>query len=79
MFVCQTLARSLQQLLDFEGDVEETFAQSFQISYQDVFGDLVTHPLKPDGDTCPVTNNNRQVLNSSFTLPCRMCVVINAI
>ncbi|CAN0298575.1 unnamed protein product, partial [Laminaria digitata] len=28
------LGRGLQQLLDFDGDVESTFARTFQISYE---------------------------------------------
>ena len=45
-------------MLDFDGNVEETFAQSFQISYKDVFGSTITHDLKPDGASIPVTNDN---------------------
>ncbi len=42
----QTLAASLQQMLDFDGDVQETFMQTFRISYTDVFGANLTHDLK---------------------------------
>jgi len=56
-----TLARGLQQLLEFEGDVEDTFMQTFTISYKDVFGSVLDHNLKGE-DSAPVTvtNANRQ-------------------
>ena len=58
----QTLARSLQELLDYVGDdIEEVMAQSFQVSYQDVFGNVVSHNLIPSGDTVMVNKQNRQV------------------
>ena len=37
-------------MLDYEGDVEETFMQTFQISYQDVFGATLSHELKERGE-----------------------------
>ena len=52
--------RGLQELLDFDGDIEETFAQTFQISYNDVFGSTITHELKADGGATPVTGDNRR-------------------
>ena len=52
------LGRGLQQLLDFDGDVESTFAQSFEVQY-DYFGELRTVELKPGGSDIPVTNDNR--------------------
>ena len=52
------LGRGLQALLDFEGDVEATFAQSFEVQY-DYFGELRTVELKPGGSGIPVTNDNR--------------------
>ncbi|XP_014676570.1 PREDICTED: ubiquitin-protein ligase E3A-like [Priapulus caudatus] len=56
-----TLARSLQELLDYEGDdVEDVFMQTFRVSYTDVFGANLTQHLKPDGDKIPVTKDNRQ-------------------
>ncbi|XP_057857304.1 uncharacterized protein LOC131066540 isoform X2 [Cryptomeria japonica] len=53
------VARSLQQLLEFEGDVASTFCLFFQVSY-DYFGELRTYDLLPDGGDIPVTNENRQ-------------------
>eukprot|EP00803_Ostreobium_quekettii_P009976 evm.model.scf_2796.2 EVM.evm.TU.scf_2796.2 scf_2796:5567-19194(-) len=52
------LGRGLQQLLDFEGDVEETFLRTFEVEY-DYFGEIKTYSLKPDGGSVPVTNANR--------------------
>lgn len=61
IFLRQVLFQSLKELLDYEGNVEETFMQAFQISYQDVFGTNLTHVLKKDGEQVPVTNENRKV------------------
>lgn len=52
------LSRGLQQLLDFEGDVEATFARAFEVEY-DYFGELRSVELKPGGSAIPVTNDNR--------------------
>jgi ubiquitin-protein ligase E3 A len=54
-----TLARGLEQLLAFDGNVEETFCRTFQVETE-AFGDVVTHDLKPNGANIPVTNENRQ-------------------
>jgi ubiquitin-protein ligase E3 A len=53
------LGRGLQQLLDFDGDVEEVFCRSFEVETE-VFGHVVKHELKPNGSEIPVTNSNRQ-------------------
>ncbi|KAL3472896.1 hypothetical protein BJX99DRAFT_206700 [Aspergillus californicus] len=53
------LARGLQSLLDFEGDVAETFCHSF-VADVDRYGDVVTVPLCPGGEKKPVTNTNRR-------------------
>nr|AAD34642.2 E3 ubiquitin-protein ligase [Mya arenaria] len=56
-----TLARTLQDLLDYEGtDMEDVFMQTFQISYLDVFGSTITHSLKDAGETIPVNQLNKQ-------------------
>ena len=52
------LSRGLQQLLDFEGNVEATFARSFEVEY-DYFGELRSVELKPGGAAISVTNDNR--------------------
>ncbi|XP_077983579.1 ubiquitin-protein ligase E3A-like [Glandiceps talaboti] len=54
------LFNSLQSLLDYEDDVEETFMQTFQISLQDLFGAPLTFDLKENGSSCPVNNKNRE-------------------
>ena len=46
------VGRSMQQLLDFEGDVAATFALSFSVDY-DFFGELRTQELKPGGSQVP--------------------------
>jgi hypothetical protein len=53
------LGRGLQQLLDFEGDVEATFARSFEVEYE-YFGEVRRAELKPGGADIPVTRDNRQ-------------------
>eukprot|EP00252_Welwitschia_mirabilis_P019840 TRINITY_DN4700_c0_g3_i1.p1 TRINITY_DN4700_c0_g3~~TRINITY_DN4700_c0_g3_i1.p1 ORF type:complete len:824 (-),score=153.30 TRINITY_DN4700_c0_g3_i1:15-2159(-) len=53
------VAKSLQQLLDYEGDVSDTFCLCFQVTY-DYFGEMRTIDLVPDGGNISVTNDNRQ-------------------
>lgn len=48
----------MYSLLDFDGDVENTFHAVFQLSY-DVFGEIRTFDLKENGGSIPVTNENR--------------------
>ncbi|KAK2149458.1 hypothetical protein LSH36_451g01060 [Paralvinella palmiformis] len=55
-----TLAKGLMELLEYDGDVEEMFMQTFCVSYTDVFGSTITQQLKTNGDRIPVTNDNRQ-------------------
>ncbi|XP_071818904.1 probable E3 ubiquitin-protein ligase HECTD2 [Apostichopus japonicus] len=52
------LAKSLQELLNCEDDVEDVFCQTFQISHTSM-GETVTIDLKPMGSEIPVTNKNR--------------------
>jgi len=52
------LAKSLTEMLEFEGNVEEVFCRNFVSSYES-FGAVVEVPLKEGGDTIPVTNANR--------------------
>ncbi|XP_040167287.1 ubiquitin-protein ligase E3A isoform X1 [Anopheles arabiensis] len=55
------LFNSLKSLLDYtENDMEEVFMQTFKIGYRDVFGNLLEHELKPDGDKIFVTQENKQ-------------------
>lgn len=53
------LARGLRALLEFEGDVAETFCRNF-VADVDRYGELITVPLCPGGEKKPVTNANRQ-------------------
>ncbi|KAL8983135.1 MAG: hypothetical protein Q9205_002538 [Flavoplaca limonia] len=52
------LASGLQKLLDYDGDVEDTFCRDFIIE-NDRYGQPVQVPLCPDGEGRAVTNNNR--------------------
>lgn len=55
------LAKNLQEMLDYRGDdFEDVFMQTFQISYKDVFGNLINHELKENGDDIPVTQSNKR-------------------
>ncbi|KAI9278362.1 hypothetical protein BDA99DRAFT_491964 [Phascolomyces articulosus] len=55
-----SLAHGLQQLLDWQDEVQDVFCRNYEISL-DVFGQgIVTWPLKPEGSDIPVTNANRQ-------------------
>ncbi|KAG6544026.1 hypothetical protein Mapa_014549 [Marchantia paleacea] len=53
------LFRGLQQLLDYDGDVEGTFCLTFQVEYE-FFGEIKTHDLIPDGSNIPITKDNRK-------------------
>ncbi|KAK5115246.1 hypothetical protein LTR62_001446 [Meristemomyces frigidus] len=52
------LAAGLQQLLDFEGDVESTYCWSF-VAPVERYGVVAEVPLIPNGDGTAVTNANR--------------------
>ncbi|OBS22069.1 hypothetical protein FPOA_08406 [Fusarium poae] len=53
------LARGLQQLLEYEGNVEETFCLDFVVD-MDKYGTQVQVPLCRGGERIPVTNSNRR-------------------
>ncbi|KAK3590225.1 hypothetical protein CHS0354_041290 [Potamilus streckersoni] len=53
------VAKGLQDLLDYDGNVEEDFGITFQISTSE-FETVKTHDLKPNGANIPVTNENRK-------------------
>ncbi|KAL6234119.1 hypothetical protein BDW75DRAFT_213277, partial [Aspergillus navahoensis] len=53
------LARGLRALLEFEGDVAETFCHTF-VADIDRYGEVVSVPLCPGGEKKPVTNANRR-------------------
>ncbi|KAL4869137.1 hypothetical protein BDV12DRAFT_86884 [Aspergillus spectabilis] len=53
------LARGLRRLLEFDGDVAETFCHNF-VADIDRYGEIVTVPLCSGGDKKQVTNANRR-------------------
>lgn len=53
------LARGLRQLLEFEGDVQETFCRDF-VAELDRYGEKTEVPLCPGGEKRAVTNSNRR-------------------
>lgn len=62
---CQQIARALQSLMEWDPeaqdeDMESHFMLTFQVS-TDMFGSVHTHNLKENGDTIPVTKENRKV------------------
>jgi E3 ubiquitin-protein ligase HECTD2 len=58
-YVMPNLASSLQNLLDYEGDVSEDFMLNFEISYTE-FDVVKTVPLKDGGENITLTNENRK-------------------
>lgn len=62
-------------MLDYEGeDFEDVFMQSFQISYDDVFGSTITHELKENGENIPVTQANKHVCSTSKFSTSHICI-----
>lgn len=53
------LAAGLKELLEFKGDVQETFCRDF-VASTERFGVITEVPLCPDGANKPVTNANRR-------------------
>mmetsp|Transcript_16299 Transcript_16299/g.41318 ORF Transcript_16299/g.41318 Transcript_16299/m.41318 type:complete len:983 (+) Transcript_16299:44-2992(+) len=53
------VAKGLRELLEFEGDVENTFSLDFQVT-REVFGATKQFELKENGATTPVTKENRE-------------------
>lgn len=53
-----TLAKGLRQLLEFDGDVKETFCRDF-VAAGERYGQLVEVPLCSNGENRAVTNSNR--------------------
>ncbi|KAL9100223.1 MAG: hypothetical protein Q9163_004374 [Psora crenata] len=52
------LAHGLRQMLEYDGDVEQTFALDF-VAATDRYGQLQQVPLCPSGERRPVNNSNR--------------------
>ena len=53
------LAQGLKKLLDYDGDVEQTFMLDF-VATMERYGKLLQTPLCPNGERRPVTNGNRR-------------------
>ncbi|KAI9892950.1 MAG: putative E3 ubiquitin-protein ligase [Vezdaea aestivalis] len=54
-----SLASGLRQMLDFEGNVEETFCRDF-VAEMDKYGEVTQIPLCVNGEKRAVTNTNRR-------------------
>ncbi|ETO34844.1 ubiquitin protein ligase [Reticulomyxa filosa] len=53
------MARGFEQLLQFNGDVENTFCRNFSVPYS-YYGEERSDDLKKDGSKIPLTNDNRE-------------------
>ncbi|XP_073962763.1 ubiquitin protein ligase E3A [Choristoneura fumiferana] len=55
------LYAGLKDMLEYSGDdLEEIYYQTFRICYRDVFGNVMFHDLKEDGDNIFVTQGNKK-------------------
>lgn len=57
--VMPSIASSLQDLLDYDGNVQEDFMMKFEISYNE-FDVVKTVALKDNGENIDLTNENRK-------------------
>ena len=58
----QTVAKSLQHVLDYQGDdFESVFNLTFCVEQTDMFGHTHQHALKPSGASVAVNMEDRQV------------------
>lgn len=56
------LHNGLEKMVDYEEeDLESVFMQTFRVCYTDVFGSVLHHDLKPNGDSIFVTQENKKV------------------
>ncbi|PRP86145.1 ubiquitin-protein ligase E3A [Planoprotostelium fungivorum] len=56
-----SLYQGFRKLLEYsEGDVEDIFGLTFQVTYKNEFGENATFDLKENGEQIPVTNENRE-------------------
>lgn len=55
----------LKKLLEYQGNVAEDIGYTFQVPYENSFGEVEQHELRPGGKDIPVTNENRQGTPSS--------------
>ena len=56
---CQDTAKGLQDLLEYDGDVEDDFGLTFEVA-QPEFGKMKATPLKAGGENINVTAENRE-------------------
>ncbi|XP_072352821.1 ubiquitin-protein ligase E3A-like isoform X1 [Scyliorhinus torazame] len=61
------LYRSLKDILEYEGNLEEDMMITFQVSYSDLFGVPIIHNLKENSDEIPVTNQNKKEFVQLYT------------
>uniref|UniRef100_A0A8C6TE17 Ubiquitin-protein ligase E3A n=1 Tax=Neogobius melanostomus TaxID=47308 RepID=A0A8C6TE17_9GOBI len=54
------LFKSLKDLLEYTGNVQDDLMLTFQISQTDLYGNPILHDLKEKGDEIPVTKANRE-------------------
>lgn len=54
-----SVGAGLKKLLEFDGDVEDTFCLSFEVTTE-AFGEIQRIPLVPGGQNISVTNANRK-------------------
>lgn len=54
-----SLAKGLRQMLEFDGDVEETYCRDFVVDI-DRYGQTIQIPLCPGGEKRPINNSNRR-------------------
>eukprot|EP01105_Mastigella_eilhardi_P004982 TRINITY_DN1671_c0_g1_i12.p2 TRINITY_DN1671_c0_g1~~TRINITY_DN1671_c0_g1_i12.p2 ORF type:complete len:493 (+),score=116.51 TRINITY_DN1671_c0_g1_i12:1710-3188(+) len=52
------IGRGLEELLAFDGDIEEAFCLMFAVNYER-YGEIGVHELKPGGASLPVREDNR--------------------
>uniref|UniRef100_A0A1B6GCP1 Ubiquitin-protein ligase E3A n=1 Tax=Cuerna arida TaxID=1464854 RepID=A0A1B6GCP1_9HEMI len=57
----KTLHSGLEKMMEYEEeDMESVFVQTFRVCYTDVFGSVLHHDLKPNGDSIFVTQDNKK-------------------
>ncbi|XP_012279942.1 ubiquitin-protein ligase E3A isoform X2 [Orussus abietinus] len=55
-----TLYRSMMEMMNYIGDdMPDTFMQTFRVGYKDVFGSVLFHELRENGDEMYVTQENK--------------------
>lgn len=58
----QSLCKGLQDLLAYQqDDMESVFLQAFRITYKDVFGTVLVHDLKENGEKILVNQSSKEV------------------